>query len=61
MGLFSKREDEEENEPYETDVTCQNCNEDNTLEIPYGKSVDAFLREGNNNVCEYCGCPIRKL
>ncbi len=64
MGLFGKKkeekEDEQEEKPeegeentYEEDVTCDNCEDEMTVEIPCGTKVKDFLI---GKKCERCEC-----
>ncbi len=67
MGLFGKKKEEtkeeveepEENEEenYEKTITCENCGEETTVEIPCGTRVDDFIK---GKKCEYCECILQE-
>ena len=47
---------EEEKEPYEMEIECENCRETETYDIPFGITVNEFLRKKD---CENCGCGLK--
>ena len=48
---------EEEKEPYEMEIECENCRETETYDIPFGITVNEFLRKKD---CENCGCGLKQ-
>ena len=67
MGLFGKKKDEEDEEvkepevegenTYDVEITCNNCENQETFEIPCGTKVEDFMKEKK---CECCECNIQE-
>ncbi len=69
MGLFGKKKEEveepeteeseevDEKNNYERTITCGNCDEETTIEIPCGTKVKDFIR---GKKCEYCECILQE-
>ena len=67
MGLFGKKEEEnketveepEEDEEniYETNITCSNCEKDTTVEIPCGNKIKDYIK---GKKCKYCECILQE-
>lgn len=50
-------EKEEEGYIYEADIECDNCEDVETHEIEFGKTVSEYCR---NLKCENCGCNLKQ-
>ncbi len=67
MGLFGKKEEEnketveepEEDEEniYETNINCSNCEKDTTVEIPCGTKIKDYIK---GKKCKYCECILQE-
>ena len=66
MGLFGKKEekhkeepqeDEDEENTYDMDITCKNCESETSVDIPCGTKVKDFLK---GKKCECCECILQE-
>ena len=72
MGFFNRKDDEEvkktkveeeteeeeesETDSYEMEIECENCQNSETYEIPFGTTVSDFTKDEK---CEVCGCLLK--
>lgn len=50
-----EEEESEEDESYEIEIECENCQDSEPYNIPFGITVDEFAKDKK---CEVCGCLI---
>ena len=52
----TEEEEEESEDVYEMELECENCQDTEAYEIPFGTTVDDFAK---GKKCEVCGCLIK--
>jgi len=45
---------------YAVDVVCDNCGRLQALKIPWGTSVEKYLKRPKDCICPHCECLMRK-